>query len=248
MSIGQVGMSRSSGQCQDDQTWARLMGGYISRLSAHGCGEFNHGFKRLAFAERTVERIDDLDAKIRRACGWSVKPVDGLLPDDEFYSLLQRRTFPIAADVRRPEELEFSVLPDLFHDSLGHLPLLTNDLYGEFLRTYSAVALKFLGNGLALRSLARVYWYTIETGLVMEAGATKILGAAIITSAAECEAVYGGRIELRPFDFAQVFASGYDSFKLQKQYFVLESFETLAGISETLEAALTEYLADVSLV
>ncbi|PCE30152.1 hypothetical protein [Burkholderia ubonensis] len=232
---------------QDDRTWFELMRGYVARLSLHGCREFKTGLDQLRFTQQVAERIEDIDAKVRRACGWGVRAVDGLLPSDEFYPMLQRRIFPIAHELRQPEELEFSVLPDLFHDSLGHLPLLTSPVYSGFLDAYSGVALKFLDNPQALRLLGRLYWYAIETGLVMEHGRLKILGAAIATSAAECDAVYSGRIRVAPFDFARVFASDYDTFKLQKQYFVLDSFAMLADLGARIEDALTECLSDASI-
>jgi phenylalanine-4-hydroxylase len=247
MNLERGGVSASGNSRQDDQVWAELMSGYLLRLSVHGCKEFKAGCDQLRFTEQSVEKIDDIHLKVQRACGWSVVAVDGLLPSEEFHPMLRRQMFPIAREVRQPDELEFSVLPDLFHDSLGHLPLLTSAIYGDFLHAYSGAAMKFLDNEFALRLLGRLYWYTIETALVMENDEIKILGAAIITSAAECNAVYSGKIDLAPFDFARIFASDYDTFKLQKRYFVLESFEMLSDIGESIEEALTDCLSDASI-
>lgn len=233
--------SHSSESHVDDQTWSSLMSQFKERLYPHGCEAFIHGFEQLRFSTNKVEQIADLSERMRKACGWTLQAVDGLLPNPQFFELLSNRTFAVADKIRRPEELTFSVLPDLFHDALGHLPLLLNPAYGKFLATYARVATKYLDSPQTLKRLTRLYWYTIETGLVMENGELKIFGAAIMTSHAECVQALSPVTPRKPFDFREVFSSDYDSFKIQPHYFVMPSIDSLSQIGDQIEEFLEEH-------
>jgi phenylalanine-4-hydroxylase len=227
-----------SGPNADDATWAALMAGLRDRIASHGCASFVDGIARLGFSDVCVERIDNLSARLRAACGWTLVAVDALLPELEFYSLLAKKVFPVAHQMRRPEELQFSILPDMFHDALGHLPLLLDPVYSDFLAKYADVALRHLHEPDSLRRLSRIYWYTIEAGLVREGDAIRIIGAAIATSESESRHAMAEGEHRAPFDTQAVFETDYDSFHLQPRYFVLDSFASLSTIASGLEEAL----------
>lgn len=243
MSFAQLPLASITYSHADNLTWSKLVANYGERLSEHGCKEFIDGFQRLEFDNARVEGVTELSNRLHAACGWRLQPVDRLLPNQLFFGLLNDRTFPVAVQMRRPDELAFSELPDLFHDALGHLPLLVHTAYSDFLVQYASVAGRYLDSPEALSHLARVYWYIIETGLVMEDGQEKLLGAAIATSAAECENAISPATQRIPFDFHTVFLSDYDSFRLQPRYFVIDSFSGLRRIAAELNAALLECLA-----
>lgn len=218
---------------EDHATWATLLEGYVGRLRKFGCREAIAGFEKLGFRDR-VESVAELSDRVHDLCGWRLQPVEGLLPHREFIDLLGRKLYPMAVHVRSPEELEFSELPDLFHDALGHLPLLVHPRYTEFLDRYSRAVSQYLDVPKAVEAFARFYWYTTETGLLIEDGREKIFGAAILTSRAECENVMSENVRKLRLDLQSVLDYKYDSFNLQPLYFVIESFESLLTATEEL--------------
>jgi phenylalanine-4-hydroxylase len=226
---------------EDDLTWARLMDAYIERIERHGCGPLIDGFRRLHFDPTRVERIPDLSRRTEAASGWRLKAVDSLFANERFAELLCSRIFPVAAEMRRPEEWAFAELPDLFHDALGHLPLLIHPAYRDFLAEYARVAALFRNSAPVTTCLTRLYWHTIEVGLVREAGALKIMGAAIATSDAECERSMSPEITRAPFDLERVIATDYSPFSLQPKYFVLDSVESLSKIAASIEDAVKSF-------
>ncbi len=219
---------------QDHRTWAMLLDGYLERLPRFGCREVVEGFEKLGIGSR-VEDISRLSDRVYALCGWRLTPVDGLLPEPEFFALLNQRVYPMTAQMRSPRELDFAELPDTFHDVLGHLPLLVHAPYARFLERYAAVVSRYLDSEHVVRSLGRLYWYTTETGLLVEDGEEKVFGAAILTSRAECSNATSSRTQKLALDPDQIFDTNYDNFKLQPWYFVIESFDSLLAIAEDLE-------------
>ncbi len=219
---------------EDDYTWGVLLDGYRARLSSLGCREVIEGLERLRIGN-TVEDISRLSEKVHALSGWRLEAVDGLIPEAAFFALLNRKIYPMVNHVRSRSELDFAELPDTFHDALGHLPLLVHAPYARFLERYASVAVRYLECEPVARALGRLYWYTAETGLVLEDGEERVFGAAILTSRAECENVASVRTDKLPFDLERVFATSYDNFKIQPWYFVIDSFDALLGIAEHLE-------------
>lgn len=227
----------------DDNTWSSLMVGYRERLSDYGCKAFNEGYEALDFNTTKVERIPNLSERVHTACGWTLQAVSGLLPNPEFFGLLDNQIFPVADKIRLPKELAFSELPDLFHDALGHLPLLLTSAYRDFLLKYARVAKKYLDSPTALKYLARLYWYTIETGLIVEEGKLVVYGAATMTSSVECSHALSSHTPKVSFDFETIFSSDYNSFKIQPRYFIVPSLEFLSEIGDEIEESLAKILS-----
>jgi phenylalanine-4-hydroxylase len=219
---------------QDHHTWSTLLDGYLERLPEHGCREVIAGFQELRIGRR-VEDVAMLSERVQALCGWRLAPVDGLLPERDFFALLSRKVYPMAAKMRQPSELDFAELPDTFHDMLGHLPLLVHPPYTRFLERYVQVATRFIDSEPVVRALGRLYWYTTETGLVMEDGRERIFGAAIMTSRAECKNAMSSGTRKLPLELDLVFDTSYDNFKVQPWYFVIESFDGLLAIAEDLD-------------
>jgi phenylalanine-4-hydroxylase len=219
----------------DQHTWSVLFDGYTERLHSSGCKEVICGFEKLGIGRR-VARITDMSERMYELCGWRLTAADGLLPEETFIRLLLDRIYPVVANMRRPDEIDFAEFPDTFHDMLGHLPLLVEPAYRRFLTFYSEAVARHISSPRVVHAFARLYWYTAETGLVMEDGREKILGAAILTSRAESENAKSMQTEKKPMDLDAVLSTDYDTFRLQPWYFVLDSFEDLLTMAEDLEA------------
>ncbi len=226
---------------EDDATWAQLMDAYIDRLELHGCAPLIDGFRRLHFHLVRVEDIAALSRRTEAAFGWRIEAVDSLIDNDAFVELLRSRTFPVAGDMRRPHEYAFAEFPDFFHDALGHLPLLIHPAYRAFLIEFARVSRLFSHSHTATTALGRLYWHTIEVGLVNERGVLKVFGAAIATSGAECARAMSSETTRIPFDLEMVLAADYSPFALQPKYFVLESFDSLPGITAAMEKTLQRF-------
>ncbi|HEY1703607.1 MAG TPA: hypothetical protein VGG75_28235 [Trebonia sp.] len=230
-----------TGQCLPDtynddekRTWRALMEGCRHRLRLHACDKLIDGFTALRLDEQ-IEPMSAVNGRLHDLSGWRMQPVSGLLPEREFWELLRRRLFPTAPVLRKPSELEFAQFPDLFHDVVGHLPLLVDPGYGDFLQALGDTALKYSADPAAMKAFARFYWFTAETGLVSEGGELKILGGAVLTSASEASNALRAGTRRLPLTVASVRATDYNIFDLQQQYFVAASFSELPSQLDRLE-------------
>jgi phenylalanine-4-hydroxylase len=224
----------------DHATWRTLYARQAALLPHHAAAAFRECLGRLDFAGG-VPDFAQVSARLRPATGWSLVAVPGLIPDDTFFSHLAARRFPVTHWIRRPEELDYIVEPDVFHDAFGHVPLLLHPDFAEFLAAYGRLGEQAARIG-ALKPLARLYWHMVEFGLIREAGAIRAYGAGILSSSAETVHATEGRQPRRlQFDLWRVLRSDYFIDDLQPTYFVIEDFAALfaamAEVPEMLAAA-----------
>lgn len=228
---------------EDHETWAKLNqrvnllhDGRVSKTFIDGC-------RNLDFDRQKIIRLEDLSNRMEAISGWTLIPVSGLIPTMDFFYMLTNKKYPITVSIRKPWEIDFSEQPDIFHDIYGHLPLLLNEKFMQFITTYSKTALDYVHNERAVEFLGRLYWYTYEMGLIAEDGVYKPYGAAIITSANEIRNSKDDRVPKHPYSIDQVFHTPYNPFDLQKEYFVINSFDDLCESMQDLEARIEENLA-----
>lgn len=206
--------------------WRRLFARQSELVRTHACASFRDGLARLDCAEG-IPRFEDANAVLGPATGWQLVGVPGFIPDAVFFDHLAHRRFPVTRWLREEHELDYLVEPDVFHDFFGHVPMLLDPAIADFLELYGKAGVRAMEMG-ALDMLARIYWYTIEFGLVKEAGALKVFGAGIISSAGETRFSIEDRDVLRlPFDPVRVMRTGYMIDSFQKTYFVLDSLPQL---------------------
>lgn len=174
-----------------------------------------------------IPDFERTSARLRRATGWEIVPVPGLIPDDAFFGHLARRRFPVTVWLRRPEEFDYIVEPDVFHDFLGHVPLLLEPDYAAYLQAYGEGGLKALRLG-ALPMLARLYWYTVEFGLIRTPGGLRAFGAGLLSSGAEVRHALESPAPRRiRFDLERILRTEYRIDRFQDTYFVIDSFRDL---------------------
>ncbi len=225
---------------EDHRTWAYLMIRQEGLDAKSISEEYLAGYTQLALDKAKIVKIEELSRRLESISGWTLVPVNGLIPTKEFFYMLINKRYPVTISIRRPSEIDFSEQPDIFHDVCGHLPLLVNEKFTKFLSAYSLIALKYVNNDRAVDLLGRFYWYTYEMGVLRENGKFKAYGGAVITSAEEVLNL--SRVEVQPFDLVHIFKTPYNPYKLQEKYFFINSFDELFESLGLLEERLIEYL------
>lgn len=211
----------------DHRTWAILLDRLKKVTYNNSSREYQHYFELLDFEPEKVVNVAELNTKLAEMSGWQVLPCSGLIKSIDFFRMLADRKFPVTISMRRPDEIGFSKLPDIFHDICGHVPMLLNPIFSNFMIEFSTIGLKYIKNEEAVTWLDRLYWYTLETGLIKEDGELRFYGGAIITSSREIGNILNPMVPKHLFDINQVINTSYSPYALQKEYFVTESFEEL---------------------
>ena len=174
-----------------------------------------------------IPRFDRVSKKLRAATGWEIVAVPGLIPDAAFFAHLAERRFPVTVWLRRPEEFDYIVEPDVFHDFFGHVPLLFDPVYADHLHEYGKGGLKALRLD-AVKMLARLYWYTIEFGLVRTGSRVRAYGAGLLSSGGELpHSVTDPGPRRIDFDLERALRTEYRIDRYQTSYFVIDSFAQL---------------------
>ena len=213
----------------DHHVWAQLYARQHEVLKGRACDDYLAALSAMEMSPDAIPRFSDLNEHLQRATGWKLVAVEGLLPEETFFGHLAAREFPVTWWIRTPEQLDYLSEPDLFHDLFGHVPLLMNPVFAEYMRAYGLGGLKAMNiGGNALQHLARLYWYTVEFGLIRSREGLRIYGSGILSSAGESryclESPAPNRID---FNMERVMRTRYRIDSFQRSYFVIDSFEQL---------------------
>ena len=211
----------------DHAIWRQLFERQAALLPGRACDAYLEGLDKLAMAAEGIPEFSRLSDLLEADTGWRLVAVPGLVPDDVFFYLLANRRFPTTNWIRKPEQLDYLQEPDVFHDLFGHVPLLTNPIFADYLQAYGRGGLKALRLG-ALPKLARLYWYTVEFGLIATSEGLRIYGSGILSSFEESRyCLESPKPKRLPFDLLRIMRTRYRIDDLQDVYFVIESFEQL---------------------
>ena len=207
--------------------WDRLFARSRAILQHRACDEFLTAMDTLQLSEAGIPDMRRLSERLEKITGWHVVPVTDLVPDEIFFHHLANRRFPAGAFIRPEQQLDYLEEPDVFHDIFGHVPLLANRAYADFMQAYGAGGERAMKLG-RLANLARLYWYTVEFGLIRSAAGLRIFGAGIMSSAAESVFALDDPSPHRvAFDLERVMRTKYIIDDFQQSYFVIDSFERL---------------------
>jgi len=233
----------NSYQKEDHNTWTLLIEKHKALYENKVSKVYLDGFKKLGLNENRIVNISEINKRLENLSGWSLVPVTGLIPTRDFFYLVVNKKYPVTISVRKPHELDFSEQPDIFHDICGHVPLLTDEKFVKFLTAFSIISLKYTNNERAISLLGKLYWFTYEMGIINEEGKKKPYGGAIITSVDEINNMNNEDIPKHIFNLDLIFQTSYSPYKLQKEYFIIESFDDLFNCLENLETKLIEHLS-----
>jgi phenylalanine-4-hydroxylase len=209
----------------DHSTWRTLAKRQREILKGRIADQFLEGLDRLGIGEEGIPDFRVMNQRLMAATGWEVVAVPGLIPDLAFFRLLADRKFPAGFWIRRPEQIDYIEEPDIFHDVFGHVPLIMQPIYADYLEAYGKAGLVAAEHG-ALKRLARLYWYTVEFGLAQTPEGLRIVGAGIASSPGETifalESPSPNRVG---FDLGRVMRTLYRIDDFQETYFVLDGVE-----------------------
>ncbi|MBF6023285.1 phenylalanine 4-monooxygenase [Lysobacter niastensis] len=213
----------------DHEVWATLFKRQREVLVGRASDEFLRTQEAMGMSSDRIPKFDDLNRMLRKATGWELVGVEGLLPELTFFDHLANRRFPVTWWIRRPEQLDYLSEPDLFHDLFGHVPLLMNPVFADYMQAYGKGGVKAHGIGPeALVNLTRLYWYTVEFGLIKQDDGLRIYGSGIVSSKGESIHCLESKAPNRiGFDLERIMRTRYRIDTYQKTYFVIDSYEQL---------------------
>ena len=223
--------------------WDRLFARQAAMLPGRVVPEFLDGLDILRMTRPGIPHFGELSDRLMKATGWQVVAVPGLVPDDVFFDHLANRRFVAGRFIRRPEQIDYLQEPDVFHDVFGHVPLLANPVFADYMQAYGQGGLRADGLG-AIDRLARLYWYTVEFGLIAHADGPRLYGAGIVSSYAESVFALDSASPNRiGFDLKRVMRTPYRIDDFQQTYFVINNFEDL--LRQTAETDFAPLYADL---
>ena len=210
----------------DHDTYRRLHARQMQQLPGLACDEFIAAVRHLGSPER-IPRLDEVSERLIKATGWQIVGVPGLIPEEAFFALLASRRFPVTDWIRRPEEFDYVVEPDIFHDLFGHVPLLFDPVFADYMQAYGIGGMKASRLD-ACELLARLYWYTVEFGLIETPQGVRAYGAGVLSSAGELRhSVRSHEPRRVGFDLRRIMRTRYKIDTYQSTYFVIDSFRQL---------------------
>lgn len=226
---------------EDHQVWRILFERQIKNLSGAATDEYLDGIKRVQFTADRIPDFREVNQILQPMTGWQLHVVPGLIPNKAFFELMKNRHFCATTWLRKMSQLDYLEEPDMFHDVFGHVPLLTNQPLCDFLEDLSRIALKYIDSELAIELVSRIYWFTVEFGLINENGKVKIYGAGILSSGGETNYSLESDIPQRvPYNVREVLATPYIKEKFQEKYFIIDSYEQLYASVSEIETCIAE--------
>ena len=206
--------------------WSELVLRRLPQVEEHACKEYLEGSNIIGLGPDRLPNLGIISERLKPRTGWNATPVSGFLPADAFFEMLAARRFPTTTWLRSRDSLDYIPQPDIFHDVFGHVPMHAHPVFADFLQHYGSVC-AHIGDKQVLERLGRLFWYTVEFGLIRRGGKIKVYGSGVISSHGECTNVIEGGCEVKPFDLETVLETPVKVDELQKVLFAIESFEQI---------------------
>lgn len=212
---------------ENHAVWANLYRRQTALLAGLAAAPFLEGVRAIGLDSSRIPDMEALSARLMNRTGWRIVPVPGLVPDDIFFAHLAARRFPACVTIRKPSELDYAEDLDLFHDVFGHAPMLALPVFADFMQAFGVAGLKAISLG-RLKQLARLYWWTVEFGLIDDGAGLRIYGSGIVGSRIESRYAVASADPVRlAFDLVRMMRTSFETDELQRTYFVAPSFEAL---------------------
>jgi phenylalanine-4-hydroxylase len=215
--------------------WAELVRRRMPQLELHAAQEYLDGFDTLCLPYDRLPNLAAVSAKLERRTGWNATPVSGFMPAPAFFEMLAARRFPTTTWLRSRGSLEYTPEPDIFHDVFGHVPMHAHPVFADFLAHYGQLCSRIQDDAI-LERIGRVFWYTVEFGLIRQGGQVKVYGSGLISSNGECSNVLDRCCSVRPFVLDEVLRTPVKVDEMHHLLFAIESFDEIYEAMHALEA------------
>ncbi len=221
---------------EDFEVWKILFERQLPVLEQHAATAYLQGLHNIEFTAHKIPNLTETNLLLQKQTGWELNVVPGIIKEPDFFTLLSQQKFPATTWLRKKEQLDYLPEPDMFHDVFGHVPLLTNFHFTEFFKTIGLLGVKHIHNETIIAMLGRLYWFTIEFGLIKTDAETKIYGAGIISSFSETKFSLSDTPKHLPYNASVIMHTPYENDHIQDTYYVIDSFEQLYhSIDEVIE-------------
>lgn len=224
----------------ENQTWKTLYHRQVEIVKDRACDEYIEGIELLTMPSNHVPQLTELTEAFKHTTNWSVVPVPAMITPEQFFELLANKKFPAATFIRTPEDLDYLQEPDIFHEFFGHCPMITHQSFADFMQAYGKLALVSCKENRKL--LARLFWFTVEFGLIKTDSGVRCYGGGILSS--KDETVYSVESDIpqrKPFDLIEVLRTPYRVDQIQGVYYVIESFDQLFNVlNQDIDSAIKE--------
>lgn len=224
---------------EDRRVWHALFERQHRLLQSHASRRYLKALDAIGFSAERIPEFCEVNERLKAATDWNLCVVTGHVPPAEFFARLASRQFPATCWLRTFAELDYIEEPDMFHDVFGHVPLLIDPEYASFMQRFGEIALEFIDDEDAIEALSRLYWFTIEFGLIVEAGDRRIYGAGILSSPGETRHSMSAAPECAGLDLDRVMGTGFRTDVIQDLYFSIPSFAVLNPALEQVFRALS---------
>lgn len=219
---------------EDHAVWQLLYERRMATLRDTGSDVFLEGIERIGLAHDRVPSLGDINQRLGASTGWQAVGVGGFIPADQFFRCLTERRFPTTLRVRPRAQIDYLPEPDIFHDVFGHVPLHSHPVFADFLQLFGATAAR-ARTPEETTEMARLFWFTVEFGLIRENGSVKIYGSGLISSQGDAANALGPKCERRPFRLDAVLSQPFEIDHFQDVLFVIDSFDQLFDAVAALE-------------
>lgn len=225
---------------QDFLVWKTLYNRQLEILNPVVSSEYLAALETVNFTDSKIPDFKEVNELLKPLTGWGLHVVPNISPQKDFFEFLSQKKFTSTCWLRSMEQLDYLEEPDMFHDVFGHVPLLSNKAYVDFFKGISDIALKHLNNPQTIELLGKIYWFTIEFGLIRENNELKIYGAGIISSKGETLNCLSKNVVHEAFDISRIFKTDFRTDIMQEKYFIIDSFEQLYNSLPEIENKLTK--------
>lgn len=211
---------------EQHSVWAELVGRRMPQLEEHACREYLDGFRNIGLRQDVIPDLAQVNTLLAPRTGWNATPVSGYLPAAAFFEMIAARRFPTTTTLRTRESLEYIPEPDIFHDVFGHVPMHAHPVFADFLQSYGQVCAGLTREEDLIR-MGRLFWFTVEFGVIRQQGKIKLYGSGLISSHGESSYVLSGGPEIRDFELDEVLARDFNISEMQPVVYAVESFEQI---------------------
>lgn len=222
---------------EQHHTWTLLWDRRMKKLAESGSRRILEGIERIGLEREQIPDLDDTNARLERLTGWNAVAVTGFIPAADFFRSLAARRFPTTVTIRPLDQLDYLPEPDIFHDVFGHVPLHSDPVFADFLASFGELAAT-ASTEQETTWMARLFWFTVEFGLIVEEGEPKVYGSGLVSSAGDAANALGPKCDRRPFDLDAVIEQPFEIDHFQDVLFVVEAFDQLFEAVETMRERL----------